>query len=1017
MTVTNTFTISLKPVASKESGGDGIRVLFVADFFLRDMVIPGGAERNDDVLIDKLRKRGISIETIRCTELNNNLHILSNFDVILVGNFSRLSDVAIKAIQQHNYIIYEHDHKYVRGRDPSVFPGFRIPAWAIVNRDFYAKAHKVVVLSSLCKYIIENALNLSNVVNIGTSLWSDEELHHLSSLHARKTPKNNKFAVLISANKIKGTREAIEWCRLNSVDYNVLPPKPWKHLVECLSEYKGLVFMPQVCETFNRLVVEAKSLNCRVITNESLIGAASESLWEMSGFQLLSEIRRRVISAIDVFEGEIRSIVYHERSAYTAILTAYRRNSILREQVVSLRTQTIPPKEIWVWVNRSEDTRDVDFYKAAGVDAVFYCDRNWKYFGRFAVANLATTPYIAIFDDDTIPGPRWIENCFETIHIYPGILGGVGVILTACQYRNHIRVGWVQPNDEVVEVDLVGHAWFFRKEWLRFFWQDEPFTLENGEDIHFSYIAQKLGGIKTYVPAHPLRDKACWSSIKGLKYGVDSVASSSPEKHAEFYSQRDLCVRSAINKGWIPLFIRKRFLTNDSETSALGKRSVGRVEEGGLSRPFRGGTTVLGWGTKHQAESAMGKDNRIFAYPPGGRDRSERSRTASGMTIRGIRWQSQLLNFSGYASHARRIVGALGQTGIPLSVKPAKADKRFVRYLTRPEVVRWQDLMRKPVGQGAYLCMAVPTLEDGTDVFNAWHQENPGFFIYVGMTTFETDGLPPGWAQSCNRMDEIWVPSTFNKETFARGGVDAKRIDVFPTGIDTDVFNPHRVSPLLIRNRKGFAFLSVFQWTYRKGWDVLLRAYLSAFSPQDDVCLILRTYPYRIQQPPIRDRIKEYIGNLGVDPEKTPSIIILDRFIPEQYMPSLYATADAFVLPSRGEGFGLPYMEAMAMGLPVIATRWGGHLDFMDDTNSFLIDVEALQPVHSCLSQESRFYTSEQKLAEPSVSHTAELMRLVFENRSEARRRGHAAREYIKSHWNLERSAQWFRSKLSWITS
>ncbi|MEJ5349311.1 MAG: glycosyltransferase [Desulfosoma sp.] len=1017
MTVANRCAISLKPMARKESGVDQPRVLFVADFFLRDMVIPGGAERNDDVLTDKLRKRNIYVETIRCGDLNNNLHVLRGFDVILIGNFTGLSDVAVKAIQQHKYIIYEHDHKYVRGRDPSVFPGFKIPDWAIINREFYAKAHKVIVLSTLCKYIIENALNIPNVINIGTSLWSDEELDHLSSLCARKVPKNNKFAVLGSRSKIKGTREAIEWCQLNCVDYEVLPPKPWKHLVECLSKYKGLVFMPQVCETFNRLVVEAKSLGCRVITNESMIGAASESLWEMSGFQLLSEIRRRVISGIDVFEREIHSIVYHDRNAYTAILTAYRRNSILREQVVSLRTQTIPPKEIWIWVNRSEDTRGVDFYRAAGVDAVFYCDRNWKYFGRFAVANLANTPYVAIFDDDTIPGPKWIENCFDTIKSHPGILGGVGVILTGCHYRNHIRVGWVQPHDEVVEVDLVGHAWFFRKEWLRFFWQEEPFTLENGEDIHFSYVAQKLGGIKTYVPAHPLWDKTRWSSIKGREYGVDSVASSSPENHAVFYFQRDLCVKSAINKGWTPLFMRKRFCTNESDTSVLGKRIVGLEGKSTLFQPLKIGNPMRIWGAKHQAGSAMENENRILACPPSGKDRSERSTTASFVTIRGIRWQSQVLNYNGYASHARRIIEALEQTGIPIMVKATAADKRFIRHLTPPEAARWQDLMRKPVGLGAYLCMAVPTLEDGTEVFSRWREENPGFCTYVGVVTFETDRLPSGWAEACNRMDEIWVPSTFNKETFTRGGVSSERIDVFPTGIDTNIFNPHRVSPLLIRNRKGFAFLSVFQWTHRKGWDVLLRAYLSAFSAQEDVCLILRTYPYRIQQPPISDRIKEYIENLGVDPQKAPSVIVLDRFIPEQYMPSLFATADAFVLPSRGEGFGLPYMEAMAMGLPVIATRWGGHLDFMDDSNSFLIDVEALQPVHSRLSEESGFYTSDQKLAEPSVSHTAELMRLVFDNRTEARRRGHAAREYIKSHWTVERSAQWFKSKLSWITS
>ncbi|MGQ9668878.1 MAG: glycosyltransferase [Desulfosoma sp.] len=124
---------------------------------------------------------------------------------------------------------------------------------------------------------------------------------------------------------------------------------------------------------------------------------------------------------------------------------------------------------------------------------------------------------------------------------------------------------------------------------------------------------------------------------------------------------------------------------------------------------------------------------------------------------------------------------------------------------------------------------------------------------------------------------------------------------------------------------------------------------------------------------------------------------------------------NSFVLPSRGEGIGLPYMEAMATELPVTAPRWGGQLDFMNDDNSFLIDVEALLPVHGLLTAESSYYTSDQHLAEPSVSHTAELMRWVFDHRSEAQKRGKIARQRPITHWSIEPSARWFQARLSWI--
>jgi len=446
-----------------------------------------------------------------------------------------------------------------------------------------------------------------------------------------------------------------------------------------------------------------------------------------------------------------------------------------------------------------------------------------------------------------------------------------------------------------------------------------------------------------------------------------------------------------------------------------GKSSANKYEVHRLNAESHKKFYVM-WADKLHAMVGAGQVVRPLTSPQG--TQAEKYHNSSlAESLRGIRWQGQVLNFSGYASHGRRVIKALKQTGISLSVHAVASDKLFVRHLSTHEITGWRKLFAQQVKTGAYLCFSVPTFEDRTDVFAALRAANPGFKAYIGLTTFETDRLPSGWAEACNRMDEVWVPSTFNQETFARAGVDADRIRVFPTGIETETFDRARVSPLFIANRRGFAFLSIFQWTKRKGWDVLLRAYLSAFTPDDDVCLILRTYPYKIKNPPIKNRIEQYIHNLGFQPQRVPPIILLDKFIPEALMPSLYAAADAFVLPSRGEGFGLPYMEAMAMGLPTIATRWGGHLDFMNDSNSFLIDVESLRPVDHELTWESVFYTPDQRLAEPCVNHTAELMRLVFENRAEAERRGRAAGKHIRTHWNMERSARWFQSELSWILS
>jgi hypothetical protein len=105
---------------------------------------------------------------------------------------------------------------------------------------------------------------------------------------------------------------------------------------------------------------------------------------------------------------------------------------------------------------------------------------------------------------------------------------------------------------------LVGHAWFFKRDWLQYLWREKPFMWDNGEDIQFSYLAQKYGNIDTYVPPHPKNDPTKSSSLKGYEYGVDSKATSTPENHKIFYPQRDACVRNAIANGWKTVRMRNK---------------------------------------------------------------------------------------------------------------------------------------------------------------------------------------------------------------------------------------------------------------------------------------------------------------------------------------------------------------------------------------------------------------------------------------------------------------------------
>lgn len=238
----------------------------------------------------------------------------------------------------------------------------------------------------------------------------------------------------------------------------------------------------------------------------------------------------------------------------TVILNLYKRPEYLREQIMALKCQTIPPKEIWVWVNHDQKSEYItnSMLTQIGVDVIVRASRNFKYHSRFALGLLAQTEFVAFFDDDTIPGSNWFSNCLDTMDtVGDGILGGAGCILNDRHYVNHERVGWPSNNEGIVEVDLVGHAWFLRTSSLRHMWSYEPLSYDNGEDIHLSFAA-KMNGVKTFCPPHPINVPSLSSSIKAVQYGNDSNASSNGSLMSipKFYRQRDLCLEKALKLGW-----------------------------------------------------------------------------------------------------------------------------------------------------------------------------------------------------------------------------------------------------------------------------------------------------------------------------------------------------------------------------------------------------------------------------------------------------------------------------------
>lgn len=361
------------------------------------------------------------------------------------------------------------------------------------------------------------------------------------------------------------------------------------------------------------------------------------------------------------------------------------------------------------------------------------------------------------------------------------------------------------------------------------------------------------------------------------------------------------------------------------------------------------------------------------------------------ITIRG-----PVEDVTGYATATREIALALFRSGVDVNLQPVPWG---VTRVELPGPTR--DLLdRFLASQGCFdglLNISIPPFFCRASIQPA-----------VGLTMLEVDGLPSSWVACCNRMDEVWVPSSFNAETFCRSGVIADKIRVMPLGVDTGLFTPvGRKLAFTKLDTEMFIFLSVFEWIPRKGYDLLLTAYLQEFTAGDDVCLVLKNHSNSDYDPDgtaIAGTIYEIAAQHSKPGRRAPEIALLPEVLPIVQMPELYRMADCFVLPTRGEGWNLPALEALACGLPVITTAWSAHLDWLNQDNAFLIEVESLEAVPSLGTNNDDVYRGH-RWARPSIEHLRYLMRWVYEHRSEARERAARARAAIESDLSWDVSA------------
>ena len=297
----------------------------------------------------------------------------------------------------------------------------------------------------------------------------------------------------------------------------------------------------------------------------------------------------------------------------------------------------------------------------------------------------------------------------------------------------------------------------------------------------------------------------------------------------------------------------------------------------------------------------------------------------------------------------------------------------------------------------------------------------PKFKKRIIYTMMETKGVDQNFINLCNSsFDECWVPTSYYKNVFLENGLSMPA-KVIPIGIDNfyDKKNIDRDYKLnyikYSRNEKdpdipsGFRFISVFRWSYRKGYDVLIKSYLKEFKRSDDVSLmIFSRHAKSTFDKKYYDAVNADIQNLYSEysKEDSPPIYWCSECVPIEKMPNVY-DGECFISCSRGEGQSLPSLEATKMGLPTILPRHTGFLDYVNDETSYPIDVDEwviCNDVPEWKIWITRNFVNQEfpKFGEKAIKQTREHMRNVYENYDEALKKKDKLLEVVNSKYNWD---------------
>lgn len=352
-----------------------------------------------------------------------------------------------------------------------------------------------------------------------------------------------------------------------------------------------------------------------------------------------------------------------------------------------------------------------------------------------------------------------------------------------------------------------------------------------------------------------------------------------------------------------------------------------------------------------------------------------------------VSYVGPLKDYSGYGEANRHTVAALMAAGVDVVGELLKYTAESSDFGELGKLMN-QSLSNK----GEYDIRIMHTTPDEYS-----RLMKPGKY-HIGQFYWETDKVPETFAKNLNLVDEIWTGSQANVDAMKFAGV-TKPIYVFPQATETKREFPE---PYIINEFDGYVFYSIFEWIDRKNPEALLRAFYKEFAGQKDVALVIKTYFRNFtlnNKRMIRSAVKNIKAELGVD--EFPAVFLYLDLMDRRQIMRLHSTGDCFVSAHRGEGWGVPQVEAALAGKAIISTGYGGVHEYLEDKKTAMLPSFKMVQLTG-MSHSQYWYTPDQQWAEINMDDLQAAMRWAYNNQDDAKKMGKKAQAFAKKAFSFD---------------